>query len=55
MAQAKMTPEEIRKSDPFLSGDDEIHLDLSAYPSLVPLTGAPPDDGFGQLDDFEPV
>jgi len=49
MAQAKMTREEIRKSDPFLSGG-EIHLDLSSYPSLVPLTDVPPDDGFGQLD-----
>ena len=49
MAQAKMTPEEIRNSDPFLAGD-EIHLDLSAYPHLSPLADAPIDD-----EQFAPI
>jgi len=48
MAQAKMTLEEIRRSDPFISEDS--HIDLSAYPWLTPLADAPvEDEEFGGL------
>jgi hypothetical protein len=40
----KLTPEEIRRSDPFLSGDDEIHLDTSSYPWMTPLADTPVED-----------
>jgi hypothetical protein len=36
MAQ-KLTMDEIRRSDPFLKGDD-VHLDTSQFPHLTPLT-----------------
>jgi hypothetical protein len=49
MAQTKLTLEEIRRSDPFLSGGDVL-LDLSSYPHLVPLTDVSPGD-----DQFAPV
>src|SRR5712691_7996456 len=51
MAQAKLTLEEIRRSDPFLAGGDDIHLDTSSYPWLTPLADASPDDEkFAPLD-----
>src|SRR5260370_11881614 len=49
MAQARMTLEEIRRSDPFMSED--THLDISSYPWLTPLADAPVDDGkFAPVD-----
>ncbi len=49
MAQARMTLEEIRRSDPFMSED--THLDTSSYPWLTPLADAPVDDGkFAPVD-----
>jgi hypothetical protein len=50
MAQTKLTLEEIRSSDPFRAGGDDIHLDLSSYPHLVPLADTSPED-----DQFAPV
>jgi hypothetical protein len=49
MTQAKMTLEEIRRSDPFISEDTQI--DLSAYPWLTPLADTPVgDEKFAPVD-----
>jgi len=49
MTQTKLTMEEVRRSDPFLSEDSNI--DFSSYPWLTPLADTPVDDGkFAPVD-----